>query len=69
MRIQFLKPLTNVGVYALTYPKNTGIPKFGMENALWVNIETGSDAPYSPVLKISAAKPVEKLSHIFSIRG
>ena len=44
MRIQSLKPLTNVGVYALHYPKNTGIPKCGMENASWVNIETGSNA-------------------------
>ena len=35
----------SVGVYALTYPKNTGTPKCGMENASWVNIETGSDAP------------------------
>ena len=34
----------SVGVYALTYPKNTGTPKCGMENASWVNIETGSDA-------------------------
>ena len=35
----------SVGVYALTYPKNMGTLKFGMENASWVSIETGSDAP------------------------
>ena len=34
----------SVGVYALTYPKSMGTLKFGMENASWVNIETGSDA-------------------------
>ena len=32
----------SVGVYALTYPKNMGTLKYGMENASWVNIETGS---------------------------
>jgi hypothetical protein len=34
----------SVGVYALTYLKSMGTLKFGMENASWVNIKTGSDA-------------------------
>ena len=34
----------SVGEFALPYLKNTGTLKCGMENALWVNIETGSDA-------------------------
>ena len=30
----------SVGVYALTYPKNMGTLKFGMENASWVSTVT-----------------------------
>ena len=38
MRIQFSKLLTNVGQYALTYPKSTDTLKSIMENASWENI-------------------------------
>ena len=38
MRIQFLKLLTNVGVYASISLKSTDTLKFGMENASWESI-------------------------------
>jgi hypothetical protein len=43
MRIQFSKLLTNVGVYVLTYPKNTGILRYGTGSALWVLIRMVSN--------------------------
>ena len=43
MRIQFSKLLTNVGVYVLTYPKNTGILRYGTGSASWVLIRMVSN--------------------------
>ena len=40
MKTQFSKLLTNVGAYALTYPKSTDTLKSGMENASWVSTVT-----------------------------
>ena len=40
MKTQFSKLSTNVGDYALTYPKNTGIVRYGTASALWVLTQT-----------------------------
>ena len=52
MKTQFSKLLTNVGAYALTYPKSTDTLKSGMVNASWVstvtdNRQTGTHNPHS----------------------
>ena len=42
MKTQFSRPLTSVGVYALTYPKSMDTLRYGTANALWVSIEMDS---------------------------
>ena len=58
----------SVGVYAMTYPKNMGTLKYGMEIASWVSIETGSDAPIARS-KIPAGIQLNKWHTLFPFVG
>jgi len=48
MKTQFSKHLTNVGAFALTYPKSTDTLKSGMVNASWVSTVTDNRQTVTP---------------------
>ena len=66
MKTQFSKLLTNVGAYALTYPKSTDILKYITVNASWVNTEMDSNPTVLFYWKKSGLNPVDKVAHTYT---